>query len=605
MAMSAKASDDIAWLPATAQLAVLAAKKVSSAELVELYLSRIDTYNASLNAIVTVDPDAARRVAKRSDAARARGDELGPLHGLPITVKDSYETAGMRTTCGRRDLADYVPTQDAEAVARLRRAGAIIMGKTNMPTGNQDVQASNPVFGRTNNPWDAARTSGGSAGGGAAATAAGLTSFDYGSEIGGSTRIPAHYCGLYGHKSTWRSVPLVGHIPSAPGNPGRWGQADMACAGVQVRGARDIIPALEATVGPMRADGGFSYALAPPRAGALKDFRVAVWAEDPHCPIDADVRRAMDDAVAALRAAGAHVVEQPATIPVDMAVSHNIFQSLVFGAFAVDRSTLSPASAAALGLRAVRHPRGEAANALGATLQSHRAWLFADAARHEMRDRWAGFFNEFDVLLLPVTPTPAPLHHNKDHDRLGRTIDVDGVSRSYWDQLKWNALANIAGTPATTMPITTNSYRTPDRHPGDGARGRRPHHRRVRRPAHRSPRRLPRSPSLGTLGQGRNNLGEPIGLLRCRQVAARKLGDFHRIRKPLSGEPQLLSLEWILGAAHHTKGDLIAQRRNDPRQVPARCVLAMLVHEARRGGQHAHAVAPADRVVELLHLRCA
>lgn len=167
MAMSAKASDDIAWLPATAQLAVLAAKKVSSAELVELYLSRIDTYNASLNAIVTVDPDAARRVAKRSDAARARGDELGPLHGLPITVKDSYETAGMRTTCGRRDLADYVPTQDAEAVARLRRAGAIIMGKTNMPTGNQDVQASNPVFGRTNNPWDAARTSGGSAGGGA------------------------------------------------------------------------------------------------------------------------------------------------------------------------------------------------------------------------------------------------------------------------------------------------------------------------------------------------------------------------------------------------------------------------------------------------------
>lgn len=133
MAMSAKASDDIAWLPATAQLAVLAAKKVSSAELVELYLSRIDTYNASLNAIVTVDPDAARRVAKRSDAARARGDELGPLHGLPITVKDSYETAGMRTTCGRRDLADYVPTQDAEAVARLRRAGAIIMGTVPKP----------------------------------------------------------------------------------------------------------------------------------------------------------------------------------------------------------------------------------------------------------------------------------------------------------------------------------------------------------------------------------------------------------------------------------------------------------------------------------------
>ena len=141
------------------------------------------------------------------------------------------------------------------------------------------------------------RTSGGSAGGGAAATAAGLTSFDYGSEIGGSTRIPAHFCGLYGHKSTWQSVPLVGHIPGGPGDPGRWGEADMACAGVQARGARDIIPALEATVGPLNPDGGFSYTLAPPRATALKDFRVAVWADDPDCPVDNDVRRAIDDAV--------------------------------------------------------------------------------------------------------------------------------------------------------------------------------------------------------------------------------------------------------------------------------------------------------------------
>jgi hypothetical protein len=220
-------------------------------------------------------PDAARRAATEADAARSRGDDLGPLHGLPITVKDSFETAGMRTVCGRPDLADHVPTQDAEAVARLRRSGAIIVGKTNMPTGNADVQASNPVFGRTNNPWDGSRTSGGSAGGGAAATAAGLTSFDYGSEIGGSTRIPAHFCGLYGHKSTWQSVPLVGHIPGGPGNPGRWGEADMACAGVQARGARDIIPALEATVGPLNPDGGFSYTLAPPRATVLKDFRIA------------------------------------------------------------------------------------------------------------------------------------------------------------------------------------------------------------------------------------------------------------------------------------------------------------------------------------------
>src|SRR3954449_13427733 len=317
------APNGFAWLSATDQLAAMDAKEVSSAELVDLYLSRIDEHNAPLNAIVTIDGDGARRAATEADAARSRGDDLGPLHGLPITVKDSYETAGMRTVCGRPDLADYVPTEDAEAVARLRRAGAIIVGKTNMPTGNADVQASNPVFGRTNNPWDRSLTSGGSAGGGAAATAAGLTSFDFGSEIGVSTRIPAHFCGLYGHKSTWQSVPLAGHIPGGPGNPGRWGEADMACAGVQARGARDIIPALEATVGPLNPDGGFSYTLAPPRATALKDFRVAVWADDPACPIAKDTHRAIDDAVAALRDAGARVVEHPASIPVELATSHD------------------------------------------------------------------------------------------------------------------------------------------------------------------------------------------------------------------------------------------------------------------------------------------
>jgi amidase len=455
--MSATISDSIVWLPAADQLAALAATDVSSAELVELYLARIEAHTKSLNAIVTVDAEGARRSAREADAARARGDRLGPLHGLPITVKDSYETAGIRTVCGRPDLADYVPTQDAEAVSRLRRAGAVILGKTNLPTGNQDVQASNPVFGRTNNPWDTARTSGGSAGGGAAATAAGLTSFDYGSEIGGSTRIPAHFCGLYGHKSTWQSVPLVGHIPSAPGVPGRWGESDMACAGVQARGPRDIIAALDATVGPLNPDGGFSYTLAPPRATALKDFRVAVWTDDPSCPIDADARRAIDDTVAALRDAGARVVEHPASIPIDLTESHTLFLSLVFAAFSVDRSTISPRSASALAMRAMCNPHGDAAAALRGTTQSHRGWLFRDAARREIASRWVRFFTEFDVLLLPVTPGAAPPHHDSDHDLFGRTILVDGVQRSYWDQTKWNALANIAGTPATTMPVSTSA----------------------------------------------------------------------------------------------------------------------------------------------------
>jgi amidase len=459
--VSSSPSDEIAWMPAIEQLAAMRAGQISSAELLELYLSRINTHNGALNAIVAIDVEAAVNAARAADAARSRGESLGPLHGLPITVKDSYETAGLRTVCGRPDLADYVPTQDAEAVSRLRRSGAVIVGKTNMPTGNQDVQASNPVFGRTNNPWDPSRSSGGSAGGGAAATAAGLTGFDYGSEIGGSTRIPAHFCGLFGHKVTWRSVPLVGHIPNGPGNPGRWAETDMACAGVQVRGARDIIPALQATVGPMARDGGFSYTLAPPRATALKDFRVAVWAEDPSCPVDSDVHAAIDSAVAALRDAGATMVTHPASIPVDLATSHAVFERLVYGAFSIDRSTISVRSAMSMAARMIQRPGGDATTALRGVTQSHRAWLFADAARHQIREGWLRFFREFDVLLLPVTPTAAPVHHDKDHDRWGRRIEVDSTARSYWEQVKWNALANIAGAPATTMPVATNAAGLP------------------------------------------------------------------------------------------------------------------------------------------------
>ncbi len=445
---------DLPFQSAADQLSALASGEISSAELLEVYLSRIGAHNERLNAIVTLDVERARREAGNADAKRASGAELGPLHGLPITVKDSYETAGLRTVCGRPDLKDYVPDRDAEAVRRLRAAGAVIIGKTNMPAGNQDVQADNPVFGPTLNPWNTARTSGGSAGGGAVATAAGLTAFDFGSEIGGSTRIPSHFNGLYGHKATWRSIPLIGHVPGAPG-VGRWGESDLACAGAQVREARDLVPLLLATVGPPERDGGFSYTLAPPRANKLGDFRVAVWTEDALCPVDHEVEAAVDDALTALETAGAKVRRQPADLPVSMATSHDVFLRLLFGAFTYDRSGLTAASNAALLARAAQRPRAEARYALRGTFQSHYSWLQADVARHEIRERWVEFFREFDVVLMPVTPTTAPPHHNKPIDRFGRRIQVNGRSRPYWDQVKWSAVANVAGSPATTVPVRT------------------------------------------------------------------------------------------------------------------------------------------------------
>jgi amidase len=444
-------SDDLAFAPAHRLLALLSGGDVSSSDLVELYLQRIDEHDRSLNSVITLDPERARAEARQADAARAAGEPLGSLHGLPITAKDSYETAGMRSACGRRDLKDYVPDRDAEPIARLRRAGAIIMGKTNMPAGNQDVQADNPLFGPTNNPWDTSRTSGGSAGGGAVATAAGLTAFDFGSEIGGSTRIPSHFVGLYGHKATYRSIPLVGHLPPGPGT-GRWAEPDLACAGAQVRDARDLLPVLAATTGSLTRDGGFTYQLAARRAAALKDFRVAVWFDDPACPIDSEVNAAMVAAIDALRQAGTKVEVHPAALPVSIAENHRVFEPLVYGQLSGDRSGMTPAFGATMAMRMARDPRGDAPRAFRGTFQSHYAWMRADAKRQELRERWYEFFHQFDVVLMPVTPTPAPTHHNKLTDKFGRRFEVEGNVRSYWDQVKWSAVANIAGSPATTIP---------------------------------------------------------------------------------------------------------------------------------------------------------
>ncbi|TDO51784.1 amidase [Kribbella sp. VKM Ac-2527] len=445
-------SEDLAFAPAHQLLASLEKREVTSRELVDIYLERIGRIDPMLNSVITLDADRARAEADQADRARAGGGaELGPLHGLPITTKDSYETQGMRSSCGREDLAHYVPTQDAEAVARLRKAGAVIMGKTNMPPGNQDVQADNSLFGPTNNPWDRSRTSGGSAGGGAVATAAGLTAFDFGSEIGGSTRIPSHFVGLYGHKATYRAISLVGHLVPGPG-VNRWSEPDLACAGAQVRDARDLVPILEATTGALKRDGGFRFELAPPRATRLKDFRVAVWYEDPDCPIDADVTSAMRSAFTELEKGGATVDVHPAAIPVTIAESHRTFQPLLFSQLGIDRSGMTPAFGASMMARIAQNPRGDALKALRGTFLSHHAWMEADARRQEMRERWTRFFDSYDIVLMPVSPTAAPPHHGKVLDKFGRRFEVDGRQRPYWDQVKWCGVANIAGTPATTIP---------------------------------------------------------------------------------------------------------------------------------------------------------
>src|SRR5438094_2475370 len=203
---------DLAFRPAAELVAAIRRREIGAREMLDHHLARVERLNPRINAVVTLDVEGARRQADAADRAVARGEALGALHGLPMTIKDAIDTAGLRSTCGSEVYADNVPAEDAIAVARLRAAGAIVFGKTNTPAFAANCQTYNTLFGTTSNPWDPSRATGGSSGGAAAALAAGLTPLELGTDIAGSIRNPAHYCGVYGHKPTYGIVPTRGYI---------------------------------------------------------------------------------------------------------------------------------------------------------------------------------------------------------------------------------------------------------------------------------------------------------------------------------------------------------------------------------------------------------
>src|SRR5437667_525540 len=233
----------------TTQLAVaIRAGHVSATEVLEAHLAQIDTHNPALNAIVTMDTERAHERAREADEALARGQVWGPLHGVPFTLKDAHATAGMRTTTGFPPLADYVPKVDSTVTARLKAAGGILIGKTNVHVMLADpAQTNNPIFGRTNNPWNSERTPGGSSGGAAAALAAGMTPFEIGTDLSASIRIPAHFCGVYGLKPTEQRVPLTGLIP---GLPTPRSVRIMSCIGPMARTVDDLALLYAILAGP-------------------------------------------------------------------------------------------------------------------------------------------------------------------------------------------------------------------------------------------------------------------------------------------------------------------------------------------------------------------
>lgn len=439
-------SDDIAWSSATTLLDRMARGETTSVALLNHLLQRTARLNPAINAVVTLDAERALARAAEADAARAEGRSWGPLHGLPMTVKDSFETAGLRTTSGAPMLAGHVPARHAVAVQRLVDAGAIVFGKSNLPTFAMDVQSFNPVFGVTNNPWDLTRSPGGSSGGAAAALAAGLTPLELGSDIGGSIRSPAHFCGVYGHKPSWGLVPLQGHIP---GPPGTLQDTDIAVAGPMARSAEDLMLALDVLAGPGAADAvAWRLQLPPPRHRALRDFRVAAWLDDPACPVDAEVLERLQATVAALRAAGVQV-DETARPAHGFADGLRVYRSLLYAATAAglprtEFDRLVEVAASDTVPEVLEYPR--------ASTQRHRDWLAVHEQRERHRLNWAGLFNRYDVLLCPAVIRAAIAHDPSEPVHL-RRITVNGQPREYLHQLDWAGLIGAPGLPATVAPV--------------------------------------------------------------------------------------------------------------------------------------------------------
>ena len=433
---------------ATALASEIRERRIGCLELLEHFIARVERFNPDLNAIVVLDLDRARERARMADAALAGGEVWGPLHGLPMTIKDSYDVAGLPTTWGVPKLRDNVAGTNAVAVDRLLGAGAVIFGKTNVPFNLADFQTYNEIYGTTNNPWDLALVPGGSSGGSAAALAAGLTGLEAGSDIGGSIRNPAHYCGVYGHKPTWGVVPPRGHAW-----PGMLAPTDISVVGPLGRDAEDLALALDVMAGPDRIEAnGWRLDLPRPQGREPGDWRIAVWADDAFCPVDRTVRDAVVGAADAFRSAGAEVDcdARPGFNPAEAdEIYMGLLQSALSARHSNDEFEKTLERIARLG--GEDSPR---ARRLRAGAMHHRDWFIAHERRTRLRWAWREFFDRFDALLCPIACIPA-FPHDQQRDMDARRITVNGESRPYWDQLFWAGLTCVALLPATVAPAAS------------------------------------------------------------------------------------------------------------------------------------------------------
>jgi amidase len=434
-------------LPVAEQARLLRQRKLSAAELLRLTLRRIDRLNPAVNAVIALDAEGAGRAADDADRRFADGTAR-TLEGLPITIKDAFDTAGLRTACGAPNLKDRVPTEDAVAVARLKAAGAIVIGKTNVPVFCGDFQSASPISGRTSNPWNLDLSAGGSSGGAAAAVATGMSSFEIGTDQGSSVRWPCATNGIAGLKSSWGLVSTWGVVPPPP-EKRTARNVDVVCAGPMTRHASDMALILPILAGPrdIKIPGP---ALVPPRKTSPTGLSVAVWLDEPMAPVDARVRDGVLAAAKALAGEGA-IVDDAARPSFRFEEAYEVFALLNHWLVGY-------------GLPArVRDKIASQAHGFAPGDLSHRAlqargmlmtpsfYQELNARRMRLKRQWAQFFTRFDVVLCPPAPV-AFLPHQDDPNVMARTLDVNGEARPYLDFLHWAGLAAGCDLPAAAAP---------------------------------------------------------------------------------------------------------------------------------------------------------
>ena len=419
MAQPSSPAGELGFETAVSLAAKLRRKELGSEELTRYFISRIEKYDGKLNAVVVRDFERALEAARAADAALARGEALGPLHGLPMTIKESYDIAGLPSTWGVPSAANSSAKADAVVVERFKNAGALFLGKTNVPLNLGDFQSYNEIYGTTNNPWDLSRTPGGSSGGSAAALAAGMTGLESGSDIGGSIRNPAHFCGVYGHKPTLGVVPSRGQQP--PGVPPSPQHPDLAVVGPMARSADDLALAMDVVAGPdLLAAPGWRLELPPPRKTTLRGLRVALWPDDQMAPVADEIKGRVLGLGERLTRLGAKVSDS-ARPAFSGKASHDVYLPLLSAMMS------GPAGDLKFG-----------------------NWMMLHGRRGGLRMQWRQFFRDWDVLVCPIAATPA---FPQDQSAIeARTLDIDGEQRPYFEQVFWAGLATLSYLPSTVFP---------------------------------------------------------------------------------------------------------------------------------------------------------